>query len=60
MRADLTHGREHGLWWRPMHESAKDTLAWVRAEREAGRYSPRQEYGFASEKERALLDAADQ
>jgi 2'-hydroxyisoflavone reductase len=61
MRADLTHAREHGLWWRPMHESAKDTLAWVRAEREAGRYSPRQEYGFPSDKERALIDgAADQ
>jgi 2'-hydroxyisoflavone reductase len=60
MRADLTHAREHGLWWRPMHESAKDTLAWVRAEREAGRYSPRQEYGFPAETERALLNAADQ
>jgi 2'-hydroxyisoflavone reductase len=60
MRADLTRAREHGLWWRPMHESAKDTLAWVRAEREAGRYSPRSEYGFPAEQERALLDAADQ
>jgi 2'-hydroxyisoflavone reductase len=60
MRADLTHARDHGLWWRPMHESAQDTLAWVGVERAAGRYSPRQSYGFPSEQERALLNAADQ
>jgi 2'-hydroxyisoflavone reductase len=61
MRADVTRAREHGLWWRPMHSSAKDTLDWVRAEREAGRYSPRTEFGFSSEQERALIDsAADQ
>jgi hypothetical protein len=44
-----------------MNESARDTLAWVRAEREAGRYSPRRSFGFPSEEERALIDAsADQ
>jgi 2'-hydroxyisoflavone reductase len=61
MRASVAHARDHGLWWRPMHESARDTLAWVQGEREAGRYSPRQSYGFPSEQERALIDgAADQ
>lgn len=59
MRADLARAKDHGLWWRPLHESAHDTLAWVRGQREAGRYSPRRDYGFSSEEERALIHAAD-
>jgi 2'-hydroxyisoflavone reductase len=59
MRCDLTRAKQHGLWWRPLHETARDTLAWVRAERDAGRYSPRQDYGFPAEQERDLVRAAD-
>ena len=60
MRADLSRAHGHGLWYRPLHESARDTLVWVRAARDAGRYTPRQEYGFGSEQERSLILAADQ
>jgi 2'-hydroxyisoflavone reductase len=60
MQADLSRARSHGLWYRPLPESAHDTLAWVRAAREAGRYTPRQEYGFPSEQERGLILAATQ
>lgn len=58
MRLDIGRAREHGLWWRPLAETARDTLTWVRGARAAG-YTPRREYGYPSEKERALLGAAD-
>jgi 2'-hydroxyisoflavone reductase len=60
MRADLSRAHGHGLWYRPLDESAHDTLAWVRAARDAGRYTPRQEYGFSQEQERALIVAGGQ
>jgi 2'-hydroxyisoflavone reductase len=60
MRADLSRAHGHGLWYRPLDESARDTLVWVREARDEGRYTPRQEYGFTSEKERSLIDAGGQ
>ena len=59
MRADISRAKDHGLWWRPLTETAHDTLAWVRAARSTGGYRAREGYGFASETERGLLNASD-
>jgi 2'-hydroxyisoflavone reductase len=58
MQAGLGRARDHGLWFRPLPETAHDTLAWVRGAREAGKYSPEAKFGYATDKERALIDAA--
>ena len=55
MRADSTRACGYGLRWRPLPETARDTLAWVRAERAAGRYPEHPGVGLTAEQERAAL-----
>jgi 2'-hydroxyisoflavone reductase len=57
MHADLSRAKDHGLWWRPFGQTARDTLDWVREEREAGRYSIGDRYGLPAETERSLIHA---
>ena len=55
MQASLERARAAGLSWRPMSDTARDTLDWVRAERAAGRYAPPPGVGLTAEREQELL-----
>lgn len=46
-----------GLTWRPLADSARDTLAWVRAARAAGTYHEREGVGLSAEEEQRILAA---
>jgi 2'-hydroxyisoflavone reductase len=60
MRAGLGHARSAGFTWRPMAETVRDTLDWVRAARAEGSYRPRPGVGVSAEQEAELLASADQ
>jgi len=51
----LDKARAAGLSWRPLAETARDTLEWVRAERAAGSYAPRPGVGPTPDQETDLL-----
>jgi 2'-hydroxyisoflavone reductase len=58
MRASLAKARNAGFSWRPLAETARDTYAWVSAERAASRYTPRPGVGPTPEQEQQLVDEA--
>jgi 2'-hydroxyisoflavone reductase len=51
----LDKARAAGLSWRPLADTARDTLEWVRAERAAGRYAERPGVGPTPDQEADLL-----
>jgi nucleoside-diphosphate-sugar epimerase len=53
--ANLSKARAHGLTWRPLPETARDTLEWVRAAREAGTYRGRPEAAMSAAEEATIL-----
>jgi 2'-hydroxyisoflavone reductase len=55
MAANVDKARAHGLSWRPLADTARDTLAWVQAAREAGTYRGRPEAAMSPEQEAAIL-----
>lgn len=57
MRADVSKARAHGLTWRPLEDTARDTLAWVRDARVRGDYQQRPGVGLDPDDERAALAA---
>jgi len=57
MQASLAKANAAGLTARPMADTARDTLEWVRAERAAGRYQPREGVGATPEQEQGLLSS---
>ncbi len=54
MQAGLTHARSAGFTARPIEDTARDTLDWVRAARAAGSYEPRPGVGPTPEEEAKL------
>jgi 2'-hydroxyisoflavone reductase len=46
---------ELGMTWRPLADTIRDTLAWVRAARADGTYQPRPGVGLSAEEEQAVL-----
>ncbi|MGO8874772.1 MAG: NAD-dependent epimerase/dehydratase family protein [Acidimicrobiales bacterium] len=54
LSADVAKGVSHGLAWRPLAETARDTLAWVRDARAAGTYRERPGV-LTPEQERQIL-----
>ncbi|HEU5033416.1 MAG TPA: NAD-dependent epimerase/dehydratase family protein [Mycobacteriales bacterium] len=58
MRAGLTHARSAGFTWRPIEDTVRDTLTWVRSARAAGTYVPRPGVGLTPQAEADLLAAA--
>lgn len=59
MRADISRARDHGLWTRPLTETARDTLGWIEAEKDAGTWERKDGIGLTAEDERQLIAAAD-
>lgn len=57
MTANVGKAKAHGLTWRPVPETARDTLEWVRAAREAGTYRGRPETAMSPEQEAEILGA---
>jgi 2'-hydroxyisoflavone reductase len=55
MQAGLGRAHAAGLETRPLADTARDTLEWVRGERAAGRYAPRPGVGPTAEQEADLL-----
>jgi 2'-hydroxyisoflavone reductase len=55
MAANVDKARAHGLSWRPLPETARDTLEWVRAARDAGTYRGRPETAMSPEQEAEIL-----
>jgi 2'-hydroxyisoflavone reductase len=55
MQAGLGRAREAGFTSRPLVDTARDTLEWVRAARASGSYTPRPGVGISAEEETALL-----
>lgn len=47
-----------GMAWRPLSDTVRDTLEWVRAAPAAGSYQPREGVGLSAEAEAQLLGAA--
>ena len=60
MRAGLAHARAAGFTWRPLAETVRDTLDWVRAARAAGSYTPRPGVGVSAQQEQELLAGSSQ
>jgi 2'-hydroxyisoflavone reductase len=58
MAASLGRAREHGLSWRPLPETARDTLEWVKSARDAGTYRGRPEVAMSAEQEAEILAGA--
>src|SRR4051794_21748759 len=57
MQASLAKANAAGLTARPMADTARDTLEWVRSARAAGRYTPRDGVGATPEREQELLES---
>jgi 2'-hydroxyisoflavone reductase len=57
MTADIGKARAAGLSWRPLGDTARDTLAWVREARDRGAYLPSSGASMTSDQERDLLGA---
>ena len=55
MTAGLGRARAAGLSWRPLEETARDTLAWVSEARERGTYRQRAGVGMTTDQERDAL-----
>lgn len=55
LAANIGKARAHGLSWRPLADTARDTLEWVRAAREAGTYRGRPEVAMSAAQEAAIL-----
>jgi 2'-hydroxyisoflavone reductase len=55
LTANLAKARAHGLSWRPLPETAGDTLAWVTQARETGTYRGRPEAAMSPEREAEIL-----
>lgn len=53
--ASTAHSAELGMAWRPLVDTARDTLEWVRGARAAGTYRPREGVGVTPEQEAELL-----
>jgi 2'-hydroxyisoflavone reductase len=61
MTADPAKARAAGLSWRPLGETARDTLAWVSEARNRGTYQQSPDVGMTPDHESALLESlADQ
>jgi 2'-hydroxyisoflavone reductase len=60
MAANVGKAQAHGLKWRPLPDTARDTLGWVRAAREAGTYRGRPESAMSPEQEAEILGAASE
>ncbi|MDQ1694656.1 MAG: hypothetical protein QOJ03_9 [Frankiaceae bacterium] len=59
MRAGLGRARTAGFTWRPIEDTVRDTLDWVRKARADGSYHPRPGIGLSPEEETALLGTAN-
>jgi len=53
--ADPARSVRYGMTWRPLTDTARDTLDWVHAERAAGTYQQREGVGLTEPEERRLL-----
>jgi 2'-hydroxyisoflavone reductase len=53
--ADPGRSASLGMTWRPLTDTARDTLEWVRSARAAGTYQPRPGVGLSPAEERDLL-----
>ncbi len=53
--ADPRHSASLGMTWRPLVDTCRDTLEWVRDARAAGSYQPREGVGLTEEQERELV-----
>jgi 2'-hydroxyisoflavone reductase len=55
MTADPSRATAEGLTWRPLIETARDTLAWVTHSRRNGGYEQREGIGMSPEEEQEIL-----
>jgi 2'-hydroxyisoflavone reductase len=58
MRAGLGKARASGFSWRPLEDTVRDTLDWVRKARADGSYHPRPGVGLSADEETSLIESA--